>query len=112
MHLESGCEPDVDLVAMLCPLRQLESLELRFGRTMAEPIVTLRDLLSQQLTSLNSLTLEVGPSQLLVLAQICLQATQLTELVLVDTEVNEERLMMLARGMTQLRRLALCRGAD
>jgi hypothetical protein len=108
---ESGCEPGVDLVAMLYPLRQLESLELRFGRTL-DPIITLRGLLSEQLTSLKSLTLELGPLRLLVLAQICLQATQLTQLVLVNTEITADRMMMMARGMTQLRRLALCSGAD
>lgn len=43
-----------------------------------------------------------------MLSQICLQATQLTQLVLLHADMGSGRMEMLSRSMTQLRRLALC----
>lgn len=107
-----GVDDGVDVVAMLWPLQQLESLQLlaaRPGSGLAPwPVETLRGLLSQQLTGLRSLTLSWGPLRQLVLSQICLQATQLTQLVLLHADMGSGRMEMLSRSMTQLRRLALC----
>uniref|UniRef100_A0A383VW03 F-box domain-containing protein n=1 Tax=Tetradesmus obliquus TaxID=3088 RepID=A0A383VW03_TETOB len=102
----NGVAHDVDVVAMLSPLRQLEGLELRLA-TVA-PVETLQGLLSQQLTRLQSLTLELVPLRQLVLSQVCLQAMQLTQLVLARADMSGDRLDMLAYSMVQLRRLALC----
>jgi hypothetical protein len=78
---QEGCNADVDLVAMLSPLQQLQSLTLHFQQ---DPVMldTFGTLFSSRLLQLRSLDLCVGVMERLALAQIALQATQVTQLVL------------------------------
>jgi hypothetical protein len=99
-----GYDEGVDVVAMLSPLKHLQSLELSFRTSPGLP--TFGQLLSKDLTRLQSLTLEVGDLSQLALFQLCSEARQLTQLVL-DASIEREWLDVITYSLTQLRRLAL-----
>jgi hypothetical protein len=101
-----GRAPEADTLQMLSGLRQLESLQLCMYEG-DEPFQSFEQLFTRDLTRLNSLSLIVGPLQQLALAQLCFQATQVTQLVLSGAGISAEGFAMLTRTMTQLRQLAL-----
>jgi hypothetical protein len=104
-----GCDEGVDIVAMLSPLKQLQSLELDFRNHPGLP--TFGQLLSKDLTQLQSLSLAVGPLSQLALFQLCSEARQLTQLVIHGarsySSIERAGLDVLTYSLTQLRRLAL-----
>jgi hypothetical protein len=84
-----GCAPEADALQMLCGLRQLESLELCLCEE-HEPFQSFEQLFTRDLTQLKSLSLSFGPLQQPALAQLCFQATQVTQLVLCSAGITAE----------------------
>jgi hypothetical protein len=103
---EGGRVREADALQMLSDLRQLGSLELCIVGE-EDSLQSFQQLFSRSLTRLNSFSLQLGPLQQLALAQLCFQATQVTQLVLCESLTSQEGLVMLTSTMTQLRQLAL-----
>jgi hypothetical protein len=104
-----GCSEEVDVVRMLSPLHQLQTLELHmacYGDV--EMLASFGTLFSSSLLQLQNLAVNLGPIRQLAVAQIGLHATQVTQLVLQDVDIGDEGLRTIAHSMQQLRRLCLC----
>jgi hypothetical protein len=83
-----GCASDIDLLAMLSPLKQLRSLELHIDHRV--PLQSFKRLFADDLTQLQSLVLVLGGLPQLALAQVCLQATLLTSLTLMSDAMTDD----------------------
>jgi hypothetical protein len=100
---------EVNLVRMVSPLQHLQTLELQIANNADhEPLASFGKLFSSSLLQLRNLTLTLGRLRQLAVAQIALQATQVTQLVLQDAEIGGEGLRSIAHSMEQLRTLCLC----
>jgi hypothetical protein len=100
-----GFAAEVDLVATLSPLKQLHSLELTTWGP-GPKVQSFKRLFADDLTKLQSLALEIELPQL-AMAQVCLQATQLTQLILLSEALTDDNLVMIADSMVGLKRAAL-----
>jgi hypothetical protein len=96
----------VDIVGMLSPLKRLESLQLCVLKGAEQ--ASFGDLFSKHLTRLQRLTLDFGRLRQAALAQLCFQATQLTQLVLDRNAVDDAGLEVIGHGMMPLQQLAVC----
>jgi hypothetical protein len=107
----NGCGVGVDLVRMLSPLQQLQTLELHipgYARWAGGPLASFGTLFSSSLLQLQNLTLHLGQLRQLAVSQIALQVTQVTQLVLEGAELGIEGLHTIAHGMPHLHRLCFC----
>jgi hypothetical protein len=101
-----GGSADVDVVAMLAPLKQLESLQLCLDYLPEHG--SFGNLFSKHITRLRRLTLGLGRLRQVAVAQLCFQATQLTQLVLDSDAVDDAGLEVIGHSMMPLRQLAIC----
>jgi hypothetical protein len=107
-----GSSGEVDPLRMLLSLQQLRTLEFQIpgyaGYGEDEPLASFGTLFSSSLLQLQNLTVNLGPLRQLAVSQIALQATQVTQLILHDADIDVEGLHTIAHSMQQLRRLCLC----
>jgi hypothetical protein len=108
-YFAAGCAPEVDLVATLSPLKQLHSLELTMKRGDV-PVQSFKRLFADNLAQLQSLVLDMWELPQLAVAQVCLQATRLTQMTLMSEALTDANLLLIADSMVGLKHAALSWG--
>jgi hypothetical protein len=105
-----GRSADVDVVAMLAPLKQLESLQLCIDHVPEHG--SFGDLFLRHITRLRRLTLGLGRLRQVALAQLCFQAIDIEQLValaqLESDAVDDAGLELIGHSMMPLQQLAIC----